>query len=513
MDVKVAITRAAIFVLLYGVIVGIPVAITAWGKSWLSQSWGERWWYFPLGSFAALSAAGPFIYLLLQRKAEALLLKEQKVYQQTLLQASRGMTLIKDLDHLLKLIVHILCKAVRITHACVFLWDDDTKQFLNRAVRGTLCLKNGEVIEDDAALIRKLRSGREPLMLETIRSHASPGEKVLEEMEALGAAVVVPSFVQERLIGFVVLGPKRSKQSYSEGDLDILMTLANQAALAIENCIFLAEFERQQAHFFQAAKMADLGTMASGIGHQMNNRFNVIKLGAESALMMELVKLKQYFDAEGRESGRKLVEGLSDTCQKIAKNAEYGGEIVKRLLDFSRLAQGFKQMDVREAIDSTVRLWECKHDLREIGFQTDIAAGLSKIRGNFGEIEEILFNLLDNAIDAIKMKEVAFDLGNLPRPGDYQKGSIWLKAENSEMDGRPQVLITVRDSGIGMDAEAQKKIFVPFFTMKATAVKGTGFGLYIIRRMVDAHEGRIEVESAYGKGTTFSIYLPAAEGG
>jgi signal transduction histidine kinase len=170
-------------------------------------------------------------------------------------------------------------------------------------------------------------------------------------------------------------------------------------------------------------------------------------------------------------------------------------------------------MDVKEAIESSVRLWECKHDLRETGFQMEIADDLKQIKGNFSEIEEVLFNLLDNAADAIKMKEEAFQLGNLPRPAEPQKDAIWLKAENSELNGEPQVLITVRENGIGMDEETQKKIFVPFFTMKATAIKGTGLGLYIIRRMVDAHQGRIKVESEYGKGTTFHIFLPSAEGG
>lgn len=209
----------------------------------------------------------------------------------------------------------------------------------------------------------------------------------------------------------------------------------------------------------------------------------------------------------------KMVQGLTETCQKIAKNAEHGGEIVKRLLDFSRLAQGLKIMDVKEAIESSVKLWECKHDLREIGFNMDVDKNLMKIKGNFSEIEEILFNLLDNAADAIKMKEEAYKLGNLPRPEKEERGTIWLKAENSELNGKPHVLVLVRENGIGMDEETQKKIFVPFFTMKATAIKGTGLGLYIIRKMVDAHQGRIQIDSEYGKGTAFSVYLPAVAGG
>jgi two-component system nitrogen regulation sensor histidine kinase GlnL len=513
MDVNVAITRTTIFVLLYAVVIGVPLAMIAWGKPWLSQYWGDRWWYFPLGFYAVLSAVGPFIYLILQRKAEAVLLKEQKAYQQTLLQASRGMTLIKDLGHLLQLIVHILTKTVRITHVRIFLWDNNAKNYICKAVRGDHHKGMDDVIRENAALVQQLHEAKEPLMLEEIRSHNSVSDLVIKEMETLDAAVVVPSFVQERLIGFLVLGDKRSGRLYTESDLDILTTLANQAALAIENCIFLTEFEHQQAHFFQAAKMADLGTMASGIGHQVNNRFNVIKLGAESALMVELRRLAKCPEANNSETIKAAAAALTDTCQRIAKNAEHGGEIVKRLLDFSRLAQGFKLMDVKEAIESSVRLWECKHDLREIGFQMEIASDLKQIRGNFSEVEEVLFNLLDNAADAIKMKEEAFQLGNLPRPSEPQKDAIWLKAGNSELNGKPHVLITVRENGIGMDDETQKKIFVPFFTMKATAIKGTGLGLYIIRRMVDAHQGRIKVESEYGKGTMFYIYLPSAEGG
>jgi len=513
MDIQTAITRTSIFVFVYCLVLGIPAVLVLECRAILEGFLGQNWWLLPAGLFSLLSFGGPFIYMTLQRSAEAVLLKEQKGYQQTLLQASRGMTLIKDLDHLLKLIVHILTKTVKITHARIFLWDNDAKRFACKASRGE-CPKRGvDVIEETALLIMKLHGDKAPLMLEEVRSHYTASDILIKEIEALDASVIIPNFVQDRLIGFVVLGNKKSQGLYTESDLDILTTLANQAALAIENCIFLSEYEQQQAHFFQAAKMADLGTMASGIGHQVNNRFNVIKLGAESALMLELVKLRKYFEKNDPETGMKLVAGLTDTCQRIAKNAEHGGEIVKRLLDFSRLAQGFKLMDVTEAIESSVRLWECKHDLREIEFHMEIAPDLVKIKGNFSEVEEILFNLLDNAADAIKMKEEAFELGNLPRPADYKKGMLRLEVGNSEWNGKPHVLITVMENGIGMNDETQNKIFVPFFTMKATAIKGTGLGLYIIRRMVDAHQGRIRIESEYGKGTAFHIYLPAAEGG
>ncbi len=513
MDARLALTFTSLFMGVYGLVFGVPVLIVLFWQHRLESLLAGRWWIVPVFSYAVLSLAGPYLYSKLRREAEHRLLREQRKYQQTLLQASRGMTLIKDLNHLLKLIVHILTKTMRITHARIFLHSPHAKDYVCRAVRGDAREGPEEVIPEEASLVRELREVKGPLMLEEVRSQGPARLELVREMERSEASLAVPSFVQERLLGFVVLGDKKSKQLYTESDLDILTTLANQAALAIENCIFLTEFEQQQAHFFQAAKMADLGTMASGIGHQVNNRFNVIKLGAESASLVELRKLSQCLETNDAEGGKRVVEALSQTCRKIAQNAEHGGEIVKRLLDFSRLAQGFKAMDVREAIESSVRLWECKHDLREIGFRTEIAGDLRKVKGNFSEVEEILFNLLDNAADAIKMKEEAIRLGTLTRPEKEEKGEICLCAENASPGGAPCVLITVRENGIGMDEETRKKIFVPFFTTKATAIKGTGLGLYIIRRMVDAHQGHIRVESEYGKGTAFSVYLPAAEGG
>ena len=321
MDIKIAITRTSIFVFVYCIVLGMPALLVWQGRQFLEASLGSVWWLLPGGLFAALSFSGPFIYLLLQRKAEAVLLKEQKRYQQTLLQASRGMTLIKDLDHLLRLMVHILTKTIRITHARIFLWDSEGKQFICKAARGDHRKQGSNVISETASLIQHIKETKDPLVLEEVRAQGpasmKPSGELAQEMESLDAAVVVPSFVQDRLLGFVVLGDKKSKRLYTESDLDTLATLANQAALAIENCIFLTEFEHQQAHFFQTAKMADLGTMASGIGHQVNNRFNITKEGAELMLLSSIPRLERYLKDMNAEGIDKV---LSDMKKALKTN-------------------------------------------------------------------------------------------------------------------------------------------------------------------------------------------------
>lgn len=516
MEIHIAITRTGIFIFVYCLVLGIPAALILQGKFVLENWLGQNWWTLPAGLFSLLSFTGPFIYLTIQRRAEAVLLREQKAYQQTLLQASKGMTLIKDLDKLLKLMVHILTKTIRITHASIFLWDGENSQFVCKAARGDHRKQERDIVLEDTALVREIRKTKEPLIFEEVRAQDPSSVKLsyeaIREMEALDAAVIVPSFVQDRLLGFLVLGGKKSRRPYTGSDLDTLATLANQAALAIENCVFLTSYEQQQAHLFQAAKMADLGTMASGIGHQVNNRFNITKLGSEVLMMSSIPRLKKYLKEGNPEGVDGVMKDIEKALKTINDNAAHGGEIVARLLDFSRLSEGFKPVDVTEAVENCIRLWECKHDLTKIDFKLEIADGIPKVYGNLSEIEEILFNLLDNAYDAFRMKEEAWELGHLERPPVPLKSAVRLSVRETVRRNKRYVAFTIADNGLGMPEKVQQQLFVPFFTTKATAVKGTGLGLYIIRRMVDAHHGEIFMESEYGKGTTFRVLIPASEG-
>lgn len=515
MDIKVAITRSTLFALLYLFIIGIPAILVIWGRGFLIDQFGRFWWTLPLGIYTVLATMGPFIFTFFQKRVEQTLLADQQAYQQTLLQASRGMTLIKDLDKLLKLIVHILTKTVKITHAQIFLLEQDTVKYERKANRGgTVSTETPREFSADSSLVQHLKKRGRPLVLEEVKfqqlsARSQPLAEIQSYMKKLDARVIVPSLVRDRLIGFVVLGAKKSGQIYTDSDLDTLATLANQAALAVENCYFLKEFETQQAQLFQAAKMADLGTMASGIGHQINNRMNIIRMGADKSLMIDLKKVKEVIDRNAQPEEVKYFERLESTLRKISANAAHGGEIVGRLLDFSRLSEGYQALDIGEAVDSCVRLWECKHNLGEVNFDKEIAPGLPEIRGNYSQIEEVLFNLLDNAFDAVKMKEEAFEMGTLEKPAAYTKGSVCIRVGKFQRNGNQFVEITVSDDGIGMDETAQRQIFVPFFTTKATAIKGTGLGLYVIKRMVDAHKGEITLHSAPGKGTTFRLLLPA----
>ena len=514
MDIQLVVTRTGIFVLIYCIVIGIPAFLIFQMRDLLERQLGVNWWLLPAGLFSLLSFIGPFIYMTVQRGAEAVLLKEQKAYQQTLLQASKGMTLIKDLNRLLTLIVHILTKTIRITHARIFLSDSEGKQFICKAARGDHRKQGSDVVSETAALIQHIRETKEPLILEEIRAQGDTSlklsDEVIREMEKLDAAVVVPSFVQDRLLGFVVLGDKKSKRLYTESDLDTLATLANQAALAIENCIFLSDFELQQVHFFQTAKMADLGTMASGISHQVNNRFNTIGAGAEFTSMIDLKTLRKLMEEDNYSKLKPVIESLEDTMKKIRDDSMKGGEIATNLLRFSKKSDGFQSVDLDKAMQTCIRLWGCKRDLSLIDFENNVSQDLPKIRGNFSQVEEVLFNLLDNAYDATLMKKEAWELGKRAKPEGEWKGKVSVSAKPVQREDKSYIEITIQDNGIGMDATARQHIFLPFFTTKG-ANKGTGLGLYVMKRIVEAHEGEIQVDSEDGAGTTFRVLFHQAK--
>lgn len=123
MDIKVAVTRIGVFVLVYTLILGIPFGITYCGKDYLINLLGETWYWTPLIITTLFATAGPFIYLYLQKKAEERLLQEERRIQQLLTDSSYGMRTIKDLDKLLAMILELVLKTLKVTNASIYLLD------------------------------------------------------------------------------------------------------------------------------------------------------------------------------------------------------------------------------------------------------------------------------------------------------------------------------------------------------------------------------------------------------
>jgi two-component system NtrC family sensor kinase len=214
-----------------------------------------------------------------------------------------------------------------------------------------------------------------------------------------------------------------------------------------------------------------MGTMLSGIAHELRNPVTIINARAQRIL--------QSTDTPVPEKTKKAVESIENQSKRM-------GEIINNLLDFSRRnVSGFALADINEIVNVAVSFLTLEG--RDVGVEIIKSFGESCLtRCDRNQMEQVFLNLFTNACDAMQ-----------------NKGKLFLTTENSEN----YIRISVRDTGVGIPEEFKKKIFDPFFTTKE-AGKGTGLGLAIVYKIVQAHKGRLIVRSKVGQGTTFIIMLP-----
>jgi len=229
-----------------------------------------------------------------------------------------------------------------------------------------------------------------------------------------------------------------------------------------------------QAELIQAVKMRALGDLVTGVAHEINNP------------LMASDTLLHLLDAAAEDSPvlKKRVELLNECNRRIEK-------IVKMLKEFSRHAEfEFTAMEVNDAVSSVLAITQQQLLNHGIELELSLCERLPRVLGDKNQIEQVLLNLISNALDAM------------------EASSQKLLTIQTDLSKRgQQVEIRVSDTGIGMTAEQIEQIFNPFFTTK-DSTKSIGLGLSISYRIVESHQGKIEVKSELNKGTTFIVSLP-----
>lgn len=504
MDIAIAITRTGIFIAVYSLVLGIPFALAFGWREQLKSLIGETWWLVPLISSTVLATVGPSIYFFIQKKAEDRLLQEQRRYQTTLRRASLGMGRVKDLKRLLKLTVNIVTRTVRIEHCEIYLSHKLSERYILKASQGWSLADDKRIsfIPADAPLIQYLKRRREPLVYDEVKQRGQDfKDQVLEEtgkiMEALDAALLVPSFIEEDLLAILVLGKKRSGKLYSHDDLIVFSILANQAALAIENAQFYEDMKKTHDQLMKAEKMATIGTMADGLSHQINNRLHAMGFIASDALDTIKLQPRESLPPEAK----KVYEEMEVSLGKIQENVKRGGEIVEGLLKYSRKPdEGFAAIELGKLLDAALEMAQFKIKLSQIDIARNFNGAIPKIRGNFTQLQEVFFNMVDNSYDAMMQRKE-----EMKEPGYRGRLEISAQEEGNHLE------IFIRDNGMGVKEKDFKRLFTPFFTTKLSSKKGTGLGLYVIRKIIEEnHGGKVEFTSEYQKGSQTRLVLPIA---
>jgi signal transduction histidine kinase len=279
-----------------------------------------------------------------------------------------------------------------------------------------------------------------------------------------------------------IVGPLKRFQDYTrriaEGNFSPIAPARkyrdefSDLALALNR--MLIELKIHEDTCIEAAKMAAVGTLTSGVAHELNNPLNNVAITTE-ALMEEFKTLSD-------DEKWKLL-------QDIYFENERASETVKSLLDFTRSEKpDMSPLDLAEVLQATTRLVQNEMAINNATLAMEIDPDLPRVMGAFNQLRQALLNLLINGIQAMP-----------------DGGTIAVKAFERAPD---TVCVEIRDEGAGIPEDVLPHIFEPFFTTKEPG-RGTGLGLSVCHSILNKHGGDLQVESEPGKGATFRILLPA----
>ncbi|MFZ5759291.1 MAG: sensor histidine kinase [Thermodesulfobacteriota bacterium] len=226
-------------------------------------------------------------------------------------------------------------------------------------------------------------------------------------------------------------------------------------------------------------RLASIGRLAAGVAHEINNPLAII--GAKTQLMQDLLTQEKNF------SQRDKFLGQLDAMKNAVNRSQ---TITHRLLGFARRMEARREpVNINEVIAEVISFLEREARYQNIRIEQDLQFDLPSISSDHGQLQQILFNIINNAIDAAG-----------------KNGKIVIRTRQHNGDS---VQIDIVDNGPGMSPEVQKKIFDPFFTTKNdTNKQGTGLGLSITYGLVKKLKGEIEVQSEQGVGTIFTLTFP-----
>ena len=279
--------------------------------------------------------------------------------------------------------------------------------------------------------------------------------------------------------------------------------------LAIAVNHMLQELKVRQEQLLQAGKMAAVGTLTSGIAHELNNPLNNIALTTESLI-------DEFRDHSDDDKLRML--------RQLYTQVERAGSTVRNLLDFTRKeTPAFTAVSIQEVVASTLKLVSNELNLGQVETNLELQPALPKVSGNPRNLQQVFLNLFLNAIQAmpdggkltvratVQASEQAAPHGAGPqragqRPVSERGASAAQPLTSFRMEDQ-LLRVDVSDTGVGIPPENLGKVFDPFFTTKEPG-QGTGLGLSVSYGIIEKHRGRITVSSKVGEGTTFSIFLP-----
>lgn len=255
----------------------------------------------------------------------------------------------------------------------------------------------------------------------------------------------------------------------------------------------ITDRKRLEDQLRQAQKMEGIGTLAGGIAHDFNNLLGII-LGYTQLIEM----------------GNANPERFAKSIDTIKKAVERGAGLVRQLLTFARKADpSFHSINVNETVREMTKILKETFP-KTIAIENVLRESIPAITADATQVHQALLNLCVNARDAMVDQKGPGQQGGTLRLMTSAVKGFEIHSRFPEAMAAEYVVVSVQDTGIGMDETTKSHMFEPFFTTKELG-KGTGLGLAVVYGVINSHHGFVDVESVKGQGTTFHLYFPAAE--
>jgi signal transduction histidine kinase len=428
--------------------------------------------------FALLFLAGVLFYKIkpgTEKVVEQLLFKGRYDYRETLRQFTKAMVSILDLESLSKRIIETITQTMGVEKASLFLWNEEKGSYSLFESKNIKLASSTFQLPKDNPLPDYLQKIGEIIIREELAKGANIPElnEVVKEMSLLESEVSIPFISKGELVGMINLGYKFNRDIYSHEDMELLDTLANETAIAIENARLYEDLKRSKSYIRRADRLASLGTLTAGLAHEIRNP--LVALKTLTQLLPERLD-----DEEFRSQFLKIASGEVDRISSL----------VTELLDFARPSDPKLEFEnINTILDGMILLVSTETKKKRINVIKSYASGLPSIQIDREQIKQVFLNILINAIQATS-----------------ETGKITVKTRSfAKPGGETYIQIEFTDTGCGIPGEYLEDIFNPFFTTKSA---GSGLGLSISHQIVQDHRGYIDVESHLDKGSSFFINLP-----
>lgn len=465
-------------------------------------------------------------------------------YRATLSELSEILTTLLDPREVVAQVTRVVAEALQLESVTVGLADASESTVWQRREDQPLAPRPEPGL---AAIIAAMASRPAEFRVETLlarRRRSIPDdarETLRSALARLEAQVLLPLTFRGHTNGILALGPKRSGQPLDSEAIDLLRTLANQTAIALQNARSyqaLQELNRNldskvrhqtealrasnselsraydelksaQSQLIQAEKMASLGQLVAGVAHELNTPASFVHGGLanlEEYLARIMKVLAAYEDAPISDAERRAhIAALRDDVRldylrreapELLRVCFEGSARINRIVEdlrlFARADSGSRQsIDVRTGIEGALRLLGAQIHQAHIRIERDYGE-VPALRADEAQLNRVWINLLANAIDATA-------------GAGEPRVRISTRLVGDERSGAVEVVVD--DNGSGIDSAVRSRIFEPFFSTKPIG-KGTGLGLSIVYGAVKSHGGDIEIDRAEPTGTRVTVRLP-----